>query len=144
MIEESKYFQQFIEERNLSKATVKQYRATLRQYCKFNGMTLDQLLAEADSEEEQGIRLKRRTLKTRLVDFRTAIIETDSKSTIVNKVNQVKTFYRHFEIELPTLPYLSEKNIRKEKPIGFTHKNYNQRSIRLFKLINEKFYIITM
>ena len=119
MIEESKYFQQFIEERNLSKATVKQYRATLRQYCKFNGMTLDQLLEEADNEEEQGIRLKRRTLKTRLVDFRTAIIETDSKSTIVNKVNQVKTFYRHFEIELPILPYLSEKNIRKEKPVGF-------------------------
>ena len=52
MIEESKYFQQFIEERNLSKATVKQYRATLRQYCKFNSMTLDQLLEEADNEEE--------------------------------------------------------------------------------------------
>lgn len=119
MIEESKYFQQFVDERNLSQATIKQYKATLRQYCEFNGLTLDQLLAEADSEEEQGIRLKRRALKTRLVDFRTAIIETDSKNTIVNKVNQVKTFYRHFEIELPTLPFLSEKNIRKEKPIGF-------------------------
>lgn len=119
MIEESKYFQQFVDERNLSQATIKQYKATLRQYCEFNGLTLDQLLAEADSEEEQGIRLKRRALKTRLVDFRTAIIETDSKNTIVNKVNQVKTFYRHFEIELPTLPYLSEKNIRKESPIAY-------------------------
>jgi len=118
-MEESVYFKQFIEERNLSKATIKQYRATLRQYCEFNGMTLDELLEEADAEEEKGIRLKRRTLKTRLVDFRTAIVETDSKNTITNKVNQVKTFYRHFEIELPQLPYLSEKNLRKEAPIGY-------------------------
>ena len=119
MVENSKKFQQFIEERNLSKATVKQYRATLRQYCEFNGMSLDELFKEADAEEEKGIRLKKRTLRTRLTNFRTAIIETDSKNTIINKVNQIKTFYRHFEIEIPSLPYLSDKNIRKEAPISF-------------------------
>lgn len=118
-MEESHYFEQFVAERNLSKATVKQYRATLKQYCEFQGLTLDELIKEADAEEEQGIRLKRRTLKKRLVDFRSAIVETDSKNTIVNKVNQIKTFYRHFEIELPQLPYLSEKGIRKESPIGY-------------------------
>lgn len=119
MIEESTYFQQFKEERNLSPATIKQYKATLRQYCNYNNMTIDQLLEEADLEEEQGIRLKRRTLKKRLVDFRTYIIETDSKNTILNKINQIKTFYRHFEIEIPVLPYVSEKSIRKESPIAF-------------------------
>ena len=118
-MEESHYFEQFVAERNLSKATIKQYRATLKQYCEFQGLSLDELIEEADAEEEQGIRLKRRTLKKRLVDFRSAIVETDSKNTIVNKVNQVKTFYRHFEIELPQLPYLSEKGIRKESPIGY-------------------------
>ena len=119
MIEESKYFQQFKQERNLSPATIKQYKATLRQYCNYNKMTLDQLLNEADEEEEAGIRLKRRTLKKRLVDFRTYIIETDSKNTIINKINQIKTFYRHFEVELPVLPYVSEKSIRKEAPISY-------------------------
>jgi len=118
-MEESHYFEQFVAERNLSKATIKQYRATLKQYCEFQGLSLDELIEEADAEEEQGIRLKRRTLKKRLVDFRSVIVETDSKNTIVNKVNQVKTFYRHFEIELPQLPYLSEKGIRKESPIGY-------------------------
>ena len=116
---ESHYFTQFVNERNLSKATVKQYRATLRQYCEFQGLSLDELINEADSEEEQGIRMKKRTLKTRLVNFRCYIIESDSKNTIINKMNQIKTFYRHFELEIPTLPYLSEKNIRKEKPIAF-------------------------
>lgn len=115
----SNYFQQFIQERNLSQASVKQYKATLRQYAEFNGLSIDELILEADAEEEKGIRLKKRTLKNRLVNYRSFIIETDSKNTIINKVNQVKTFYRHFEIEIPTLPYLSDKGIRKEAPIGF-------------------------
>lgn len=118
-MKESHYFTQFVNERNLSKATVKQYRATLRQYCEFQGLSLDELINEADSEEEQGIRMKKRTLKTRLVNFRCYIIESDSKNTIINKMNQIKTFYRHFELEIPTLPYVSEKSIRKEKPIAF-------------------------
>lgn len=116
---ESNYFKQFIAERNLSKATIKQYRATLRQYCEMNGMTLDELIQEADAEEEKGIRLKKRTLKQRLVDFRSFIIETDSKNTITNKLNQIRAIYKHFEIEVPQLPYLSDKNIRKEAPIGY-------------------------
>lgn len=115
----SKYFLEFQEERNLSKNTIKQYKATLKQYAEFNGMSLDELIDEADREEEDGIRLKRRTLKSRLVNYRTFIIERDSKNTITSKMTQVKAFYRHFEIEIPTLPYLSDKNIRKEAPITF-------------------------
>ena len=118
-MEESKYFKQFTEERNLSKATVKQYRTSLREYVKYNGMTLDELIKEADLEEEQGIRLKKRTLRTRLVNYRKYIVAKDSKNTIQNKMTQVKSFYRHFEIEIPQLPYLSDKNIRKEVPIGY-------------------------
>ena len=60
-MKESHYFTQFVNERNLSKATVKQYRATLRQYCEFQGLSLDELIDEADSEEEEGIRMKKRT-----------------------------------------------------------------------------------
>lgn len=115
----SNYLNQFIDERNLAKATVKQYRTTLTQYANFNGLTLDELIEEADAEEEKGIRLKKRTLKTRLVNYRSHIIESDSKNTITNKMTQVKSFYRHFEIEIPQLPYLSDKNIRKEVPIGY-------------------------
>lgn len=118
-MEESHYFEQFVAERNLSKATVKQYRVTLKQYCEFQGLSLDELIDEADLEEEKGVRMKKRTLKTRLVNFRCYIVERDSKNTIVNKLNQVKALYKHFEIEVPQLPYMSDKNIRKSKPIAF-------------------------
>lgn len=118
-MEESHYFEQFVAERNLSKATIKQYKTSLREYTRYNQMSLDELIEEADNEEEEGIRLKKRTLRQRLVNYRKYIVAKDSKHTIQNKMTQVKSFYRHFEIEIPTLPYMSDKNIRKEKPIGF-------------------------
>ena len=111
----------FFIERNMSQKTIKQYRTAWKQYCKCNdGLTVEQLLAEADEEEEQGIRLKKRTLKSRLVGFRTCLIEKgNSKNSIVNKMNQVKAVYRHYEIEIPTLPYLSDKNLKKQVPITY-------------------------
>ena len=111
----------FYEERNLSEASRKQYRTSWKQYCEYNnGLTVEQLLEEADNEEEEGIRMKKRTLKKRLTGFRTFLIEQgNSKNSIVNKMNQVKAVYRHYEIEIPTLPYLSDKNLRKEIPITY-------------------------
>ena len=115
------YLETFFIERNLSKATIKQYKVAWKQYCQCNGgMTVEQLIQEADEEEEQGIRMKKRTLKARLLKFRTCLIEQgNSKNSIVNKMNQVRAVYRHYEIELPQLPYLSDKNLRKEVPITY-------------------------
>lgn len=110
----------FFMERNLSKASIKQYRTAWKQYCEFNGMSIGELLEEADEEEEQGIRMKKRTLKTRLTGFRTHLIEQgNSKNSIVNKVNQIKALYRHNEIEIPQMPYLSDKNLKKAEPISY-------------------------
>ena len=117
----SNILETFFVERNLSKATIKQYRTAWKQYCQCNGgMSIEELINEADDEEEQGIRMKKRTLKTRLTNFRTCLIQQgNSKNSIVNKMNQVKAVYRHFEIELPQLPYLSDKGLKKETPITY-------------------------
>ena len=111
----------FFIERNLSQKTIKQYNTAWKQYCEYNGgLTVEQLLTEADEEEEAGVRLKKRTLKTRLVGFRTHLIEEgNSKNSIINKMNQIKAVYRHFEIEIPQLPYLSDKNLKKQIPITY-------------------------
>lgn len=111
----------FFTERNLSQKTIKQYNTAWKQYCQYNnGLTVEQLLNEADEEEEAGVRLKKRTLKTRLVGFRTHLIENNnSKNSIINKMNQIKAVYRHFEIEIPQLPYLSDKNLKKQVPITY-------------------------
>ena len=115
-----KTLETFFNERNLSKATIKQYKTSWKQYCKYTGLTIDELIRQADEEEEQGIRMKKRTLKTHLIGFRTHLInQGNSKNSIVNKMNQIKAVYRHNEIEVPQLPYLSDKGLRKQVPITY-------------------------
>ena len=59
----------FVQSRNLKPRTKKGYRYSLKQYTDFHQMTLQELLEEAETEEEQGIRWKHRKLKTRHLRF---------------------------------------------------------------------------
>ena len=105
MIINEEIFKSFCRARNLSDGSVKVYSHALSKYTTFNGMTLSELLDEADNEEEDGIRWKRRTLKNRLIDFRNYLIDYGyAKETINTMMKRVTTFYRHYEIEIHHLP----------------------------------------
>ena len=98
-------FNNFCKERNLSTGSIKVYQHALGKYVDFNGMTLKELIMEADQEEEARIRWKLRTLKHRLIDFRNYLIEYGyAKETINTMMKRVMTFYRHYEIEIHHLP----------------------------------------
>lgn len=59
---------------------------------------------EAIVEEEKGIPVKKRKIKRRLLDFRSFLLDSDlAISTVRTYFSRIKTFYRHFEIELPYL-----------------------------------------
>ena len=105
MIMEDGIFNSFVRQRNLSPGSVKVYHHALKKYVEFNGMTLEELILEADNEEDEGIRWKRRTLKNRLIDFRNYLIDYGyAKETINTMMKRVTTFYRHYEIEIHHLP----------------------------------------
>lgn len=53
-------------ERELSQNTKSLYNIALNSYSTFLGKTLEELLEEAETEEDKGIRWKRRTLKKTL------------------------------------------------------------------------------
>ncbi|WP_295603056.1 site-specific integrase [uncultured Methanobrevibacter sp.] len=110
---------QMAADRNLRKSTARKYRTALNSYSKFHNMTLQELLDEADKEEEQRIRRKKRKIKQRLIDYRAYIFEEYYLSTAKGYFTSVKTFYNHFEIELPTLPRISEKNANTSDPLKF-------------------------
>lgn len=98
-------FNDFCRERNLTPGSIKVYQHALQKYIDFNGMTLTQLLDEADNEEDDRIRWKRRTLKRRLIDFRNYLIDYGyARETINTMMKRVTTFYRHYEIEIHHLP----------------------------------------
>ena len=106
-------FQKFLEEKDLAGSTEKGYKAMVALYTSLNQMSMTQLIEEADSEEEQGIRWKKRTLRSRLMTFRKYLYEQKSQGTARNYLRMVKTIYRYYEIELQDLPTYTSKQINK-------------------------------
>lgn len=104
---------QFGMEKGMSASTFGLYSACVKSYEELNNLSLDELIAEADREEEEGIRWKKRTLKTRLLDFRKYLFENKSEGTANRYMGCIKSIYRHFEIELQDLPSFASKQIDK-------------------------------
>ena len=66
---------------------------------------MEELLQEAISEEENNIPLKDRKIKQRLISYRTFLLNSNlSQNTVRGYFTKIKTFYEHFEIEIPHLP----------------------------------------
>lgn len=109
MTMESTLFQSFCKERNLTPGSINVYDNALQHYINFNGMSLEELLDEAEKEEDDKIPLRKRKIISRLIDFRNYIIEQGYSST--KMVDRVRTFYNHYYIQLPKLPHVSFKQI---------------------------------
>ena len=108
---------EFITTRGLSKSTYYNFRNTLRHYCKFQGKSLQELLDEADEEEEKKIRWKNRTLKKRLTSYMNYCKETMTLNSAKSYLKLVKIFYHHHEIEIHKLPRFNDKNAKVRSPI---------------------------
>jgi len=73
-------------------------------YTDFTGRTPDQLLEEAESEIKSGLLMRKRSIRKHLLDFREMIkAKGYAPKTIKNHMVAVKSFYKTFDIDLPTL-----------------------------------------
>jgi len=101
----NKLFRKFCKERNIKDSTMKGYESALKQFITFHNLTIDKLIEEAVEDEEKRIPLKERRIKKRLLDYRNYLLSSDmSPNTAKTYFSKLKTFYLHFEIELPHLP----------------------------------------
>ena len=103
--------------RNIQDTTTRAYKIYLNEYTSYYNMTLQQLLDEAENEEENGIRWKHRTLKKRLTEYRVYLYDKHSQKTARERFNKIQAFYRHFDIEIHNLPNFNEKNVNRPEPI---------------------------
>ena len=110
---------QFINERNLSHSTIRNYSSAVNLYEKLNNKTLDELIEEAENEEILKIRWKERKIKKRLIQYRSYLYENKIQSTANKYLTNIKTIYRHFEIELQSLPSFNTRQINKSVEIRF-------------------------
>lgn len=95
------------------------YKTSLMKYSNFNNMSLYELIKEAETEEDKGIRWKRSTLLNRLENFRAYLVQNFSENTAKQDLSRVKTFYKSFRIEIGELDYLSNKVYNKKPSLGF-------------------------
>ena len=98
-------FQKFCRDRNIKQSTKKGYDSALRLYEYFQGESIEKLFKEARNEENERIPLKDRKIKKRLIEFRSYLLNSNlSPNTSKTYFSKVKTFFLHFEFELPHLP----------------------------------------
>jgi len=108
-------------ERNIMHSTMVRYRTIIHFYTESQGLPLYELIQEAEKEEDEGIRLKNRTIKKRLISHRNYLINERNYSlvTVQKTMTGLRTIYNHFEIELPKLPQLNNKNVKKYETIYY-------------------------
>lgn len=109
----------FVRTRNLKESSKQIYTSTINLYTKFNNASLIELLKEAEYEEEESIRWKKRTLKKRLINFRSWLTENYRKNYVKSTMTRIITIYKHYEIEVHDLPPINNKNFIESEPITF-------------------------
>jgi len=131
MINHDRYVE-FCASRNLKKSTRKGYETAITLYEKYTGNSIDELINEARLQEEDNIPLKKRKIKTKLINFRTSLIESDlSPNTAKTYFSKIKSFYKHYEIEIPTLPRTSWGKIYETNYLDLPTRIHIQQAIEI-------------
>jgi integrase len=80
------------------------YLQALSAYTENTGMNPYELIAEADQEEVNQIRMRDRKIKDRMINFRSYMMDQGlADFTIRGRMAGIRSFYQSFDIELPKL-----------------------------------------
>lgn len=104
---------------NHSEGTIKNYKASLRRYCNYFGLTLREFLEEAESDENNNVKWKHSRLKSKLIEYRHHLLQIFSIGTVKKEIHCIIFFYKFYDIEVLQLPKINEKGIEKPAPIYF-------------------------
>lgn len=112
-------FKEFCQNRDLAPKTVENYGRTLQYYSDFIGKSLEELLDEAEEEEDLGIRYRKRSIKKYLNDFKMHLQDKGyTDGYLQNMMVSVKAFYNEFDIQLPRPKHKKSRMNRKKETIG--------------------------
>lgn len=101
-VENEPIFHEFCEERGISKPTIINYKRGLQKYVDFTGLTLDELIQEAEDDEDSGTRMRRRAINRHLTSYTQFLMDSGHKESYIKRLLiQVRTFYGHYDILLP-------------------------------------------
>lgn len=101
MISEDPLLQKMYRRRGLKKSSQHLLTKYFRWYHQITGLTPTQAIQEADQEEEDRIRLRRRKIVTHLEDYEDYLYSKYAHTTVKNAMSAVRSFYHENYIELP-------------------------------------------
>lgn len=104
---------------NHSEGTQKIYIYVLNEYSKYFNQSLQELLSEAEQDENNGIKWKHSKLKAKLIKYRHHLLQKYAFATVRKHMNSIIVFYKFYDIEVQKLPRLNDKSIKKPEPIYF-------------------------
>jgi integrase/DNA-binding protein YbaB len=88
--------------KNLSDSTQSLYRLGLSKYCKLVGKNLNELVDEAEEEEDNIPRLRNRKIDSYIPMFKKSLEDAHlAPQTIKVYVSAVKSFYKYYKITIP-------------------------------------------
>lgn len=105
--------------KNHSDATKLVYKQAVGKYTAFCEKSIEDLIEEAELEEDKGIKWKKRKLKRRLLTFRQYLLDNYSLNTAKSLFQPILIIYKYFEIEVFELPKINRKSVKLAKPIEF-------------------------
>lgn len=110
-------YQEFCQNRDIAHLTAQKYQLALSKYVNLIGKPLEVLLDEAEQEEEQGLRLRKRKIKKYLLLYKQHLDKQDlSESYRRNLMMCVRTFYNENDVEIPRTFRKNSRGDRK-KPV---------------------------
>ena len=123
-----KLFRKFCKDRHIKESIIKGYDSALKAYENFHKKSISELFKEAQIEENKRIPLKDRKIKKRLLEFRSYLLNSNlSPNTSKTYFSKVKTFYLHFEFELPHLPQAKYNKIYETNYLDLpTHEHIHE------------------
>lgn len=104
---------------NHSKATKDVYFHCLNEYSLYFNQNLQELLIEAENDENNRIKWKHCRLKAKLIEYRHYLLGKFAFNTVKKHMNCILNFYKFYDVEIQKLPKLNEKSIKKPQPIYF-------------------------
>ena len=104
-----KYVRQWLSDIGAKELTQRNYLQAIGLFCGFVSKVPEELINEAEAEQEKGIPMRRRKIKSNFIDYSEWLKERSIKlynreiapKTLHNHTTAIKSFYRSFEIELP-------------------------------------------
>lgn len=111
-IREDECVQDFLRSRRIRDSTKKEYIQRIKTYSSFLNKTPSELINEGESEEEAGIKKRKRKIKTYFYDF-IDYLEKDrevSEQTIQLHISTISSFYDEYDIIPPRVKGLHKTN----------------------------------